>query len=93
MDINQRKELRRLIEAVMYSSTKKEAQTHTNRLEFVSSQLRSNLDGYVAGKLKKVVNYAKKASGQVSNKEHWISMVEQSWNVFETEIERKKSEI
>ena len=75
--------IRDLVNEVMYSSTNKDAQGAIRRLEFMASGLRGDLDGYSFGKLSEVIGYAKEASGQVKNKEHWVSNVEQSWYVFE----------
>lgn len=83
MDEGKLKEIRRLVDEVMYASTKKEAQNSTRRLEFLASGVRGTIGGYLSGKLSEVVIYAKEASGRVKNKEHWISCVEQSWYVFE----------
>jgi len=86
MDKNNLEELRKLVEAVIYAPTKKEAKDPIKRLEFMASQMKSSLDGYLSGKLKKVVNYAIEASGQVKNKEHWISNMEESWYILKSEI-------
>ena len=83
MDKDTLDKLRELVDAVMYSPTKKDAKDLVRRLEFMASQLSRDLDGYLSGKLDEAVSYAKEASGQVRNKEHWISNVERSWYVFE----------
>ena len=86
MDKNTLEKLRELVDAVMYAPTKKDAKDLIRRLEFMASHMKSDLDGYLSGKLSEVVSYAKEASGQVRNKEHWISNVEQSWYVFENGV-------
>jgi hypothetical protein len=86
LDSNRLKELRQLVEQVMHASTKKEAQHPIRRLEFMASTLRGEIDSYLSGKLGEVISYAKEASGQVKNKEHWTSCVERCWYVFESRI-------
>ena len=88
MDDNTLKELRKLVDEVVYASTKKDAQSPLRRLEFEASMLRGVTDPYLSGKLGEVINYAKEASGRVKNKQHWISCVEQSWYVFENGLKR-----
>ncbi|MEX2164003.1 MAG: hypothetical protein WD823_07145 [Sulfuricaulis sp.] len=89
MDKNRLEELRQLVEDVMYASTKKEAQYPIKRLEFMASTLRGEIDGYLFGKLGEVISYAKEASGQVKNKDHWISCVERCWYVFESRVDKE----
>ncbi len=86
MDQNSLEKLRELVDAVMYAPTKKDAKSLIRRLEFMTSSIKSDLDGYYSGKLSEVINYAKEASGQVRNKGHWISNIEQSWYVFENGV-------
>lgn len=86
MDKNTLEKLRELVDAVMYAPTKKDAKDLIRRLEFMASHMMSDLDGYLSGKLGEVVSYAKEASGQVRNKEHWISNVKRSWYVFENGV-------
>jgi hypothetical protein len=90
MDMNDFKEFRKLVEAVMYSDTKKESQKPIERLQFMAAQMKGDLNGYAKGILKKVVNYAKEASGRVKNKDHWISLVEENWYLLKSEIESPK---
>lgn len=89
-------ELRDLIEQVMYARTKKEAQFPLTKLERFIALKRSSilcLDPYLDGKIDQVIAYAKDASGRVTNKEHWISCVDQSWYVFENGIRNKRENI
>lgn len=91
MDDSELKELRQLVDEVMYAPTKKDAQFPLRRLEFVASGLQGAIcaiDPYLVGKLGEVIACAKTASGRVKNKRHWISCVEQCWYVFESGIER-----
>jgi len=90
MDKNTLEKLRELVDAVMYAPTKKDAKNLIRRLEFMASYMKSDLDGYLSGKLSEIVSYAKEASGQVRNKEHWISNIERSWYVFENGVKDKQ---
>jgi len=90
MDMNQLEEIRQLIERVIHSRTKAEAKPLTNRLDFAVSNVKSTLDPYFAGKLGDAATYAKEASGQVRDKQHWISCMENSWYVFESHIRQKQ---
>jgi hypothetical protein len=83
------RELRQLVDEVIYSPTKKDAQLPAKRLEFMASNLKGDIDSYLSGKLREVVSYAKEASGQAINKDHWISQVERSWYVFENGVKGK----
>ena len=87
MDANKLAELRQLVDEVVHSSTKKEAQLPIRRLEFFASGLKVDLDPYYAGKLGEVISYAKEASGNSRNKDHWISQVEQGWYTFKHGVE------
>lgn len=88
MEETKLRELKELIDQVVYAPNKKEAQSSIRRLEFIASQMKGAIDGYLAGKLSEVVSYAKEASGNVKNKDHWISNVEQSWYVFENGVKK-----
>ncbi|GIK24694.1 MAG: hypothetical protein BroJett006_09400 [Betaproteobacteria bacterium] len=77
-------ELRVLVDEVIYSRSKAEAKGPVRRLESRAAQLSSQLDSYLYGKLGEIIAYAKDASGQPRNKEHWIVCVEQCWYVFRT---------
>jgi hypothetical protein len=89
MDENTLKELRQLVDEIMYSSTKKDAHYPLKRLEFKSSELKGNINPYLSGKLSEVISFAQEASGRVRNKQHWISCVEQCWYVFERGVKRE----
>lgn len=80
---DQLKKLRNLVDEVISSTSKSRGVDAVRRLEFSASMLRAEIDPYFAGKLSEVVTYAKSASGQSRDKEHWISCVEQCWYVFE----------
>lgn len=79
-------ELQQLVAQVMYAPTKKEAQHSIKRLEFMASSLKAEIDPYFSGKLGEVISYAKKASGQVKYKDHWILCLKQCWYVFENGV-------
>lgn len=85
MDVNL-DELRDLVNEVMYADTKKEAQHSLRRLEFKAAGLKGTIDPYFSEKLGQVVLYAKQVSGRVSDKQHWISCVEECWYVFENGV-------
>jgi hypothetical protein len=86
MDKNKLTEIRKLVEQVIYSNSKSDAKPYITRLEFAASHAKSGLNSYFSGKLSEVVSYAKEASGQVKNKEHWISCMESSWYVLESHV-------
>jgi hypothetical protein len=86
MDKNKLTEIRALVEQVINSNSKSDAKPYIARLELAASHAKSGLDSYFSEKLSEVVNYAKDASGQVKNKEHWISCMESSWYVLESHI-------
>jgi hypothetical protein len=90
MDENTLKELRQLVDEIMYSSTKKDAHCPLKRLEFKSSELKGNIDPYLSGKLSEVISFAQEASGRVKSKQHWISCVEECWIAFENGVKRKR---
>ncbi len=79
MDEDRLKELRQLVDQIMYASTKKEAQYSIRRLEFMASMARSEIDPYLSGKLGEVISFAKEASGRVKDKDHWVRCVEECW--------------
>lgn len=83
MDKDTLDKLRRLVDEAIYAPTKNDAKDPIKRLELMAAGLRKDLNGYLDGKLDEIIGYAKEASGQARNKEHWISMVNQSWAVFE----------
>ena len=86
MDKNKLTEIRKLVEQVTYSNSKSDAKLYITRLKFAASHAKSGLDSYFSGKLSEVVSYAKETSGQVKNKEHWISCMESSWYVLESHV-------
>jgi hypothetical protein len=92
MDMKQLENVRELIELVIHASTKADAKPYIKRLDFAVSNFKPKLDPYFAGKLSEAATYAKEASGQVRNKEHWISCMEDSWYVFESHIRPKSDD-
>lgn len=87
MNQNILKEIKELIDEVMYSKTKIDSKNRIGRLEFMVLGVRSDLNGYLYEKLEEIVGYAKEASGQVEDKDYRISIANQSWHVFVNEIE------
>lgn len=86
MEKSQIKELRKLIEEVIYSHTKKDAKAPLELLKYKASLFDGKIDPYLFGKLRDAINYAKQASGKVQDKDHWISNVNNSWYYFEAHI-------
>lgn len=86
MSVELLNEIKDLAAAITAAPTKSETQKDVRRLEFIHTQLKGEINGYVSGKLGKVVIDAKEASGQVSNKDHRISNMKESLYVFEREI-------
>ncbi|WP_341210204.1 hypothetical protein [Alteromonas stellipolaris] len=80
-------ELRELLEHVAFASTKKEARSHLNKLKFRETNLKCMLNGYTLGHLSKAINCADQASGNVRDKEKFISDMESYWINFENEVE------
>jgi hypothetical protein len=84
-------ELLELLEYVAFADTKKEASTHLKKLKFKEANLKGVLNGYTVGKLSEAINSADQASGNVKNKEEFISHMESSWSIFESDIENGTS--
>ncbi len=76
--------LRRLVDELMFAQTKNDALTPYRKLNFAASIISSDIPSNAALKLQEVIVYAKDASGQISDKSHWVSCVESSWYVFES---------
>ena len=76
--------LKSLFEQAEFASTKSDAAKSVKQLEFACSTLK--LDPYPRTKLSEAINYAKQASGQVKDKEHWVSCMKDAWNSFEREV-------
>ncbi|MFN7716806.1 MAG: hypothetical protein ACK5QS_15210 [Pseudanabaenaceae cyanobacterium] len=94
MDQNVLDELRQIVNEVAYAATKKDVQKPLKVLEFRASVLKGTIEPYLSVKLSETITYAKEASGNVKNKEHWISCVRENWHIFESGIkqdETKKS--
>jgi len=90
-------ELKDLVDSVMNTSTKKEAKPLLIHLESLASKLESDIsDPSLFNKLTcEVIPYAKSATGQVQDKEHWKACVERAWYTFENGVnhlnERKQN--
>jgi hypothetical protein len=82
MNDNNLKDLKALVDEVIYSSTKSSAKDPVARLEFMASSLDGDIDSYYFEKLNDVIIYAKEASGQVGDKQHWINNVNNAWHIF-----------
>ena len=55
------------------------------------SNVIGSFNGYTAGKLREAVSYAKNASGISPNKQSDIDRMNNSWYVFENDIEHSLS--
>ena len=80
-------ELENLLNQVAFASSKKEAEAHVRRLEFLASGVRSEVSGYTAGKLDQAIIHAKAASGQVKNKDHQLHIMRNAWYIFKSDIQ------
>jgi hypothetical protein len=76
-----------LLESAANAPTKASAKQPLSRLRSILSVHRVKLPGYTAGKLSEAISCASEASGQVSNKEHWISTMHGAWYVFKSDVE------
>lgn len=81
-------ELQEEVSRLIWASNKAEAKPIANKLLF-----KANAFDYENPcdriKLIEAINCAKQASGQVPDKEHWISCYQRSWYVFERNIKCK----
>lgn len=84
-------EIRSLLDDVVNSMSKKDAASPSRKLDFMIANTVGHLNGYTSGKLREAGNYAKAGSGQVKNKDHYISCMNQSWDVFESDVEGGRS--
>lgn len=87
MDIEVINELNTLIEDVINSYTKADAASSLRRLEFLSGQVKPQVNPYAAEKLSQAVNYAKSAAGSVAQKEKRMANAKQAWYLFEREVD------
>ena len=82
------KDLRALIDEVVYSSTKNSAKAPLAHLEFIVSGIGDDIEPYYLEKLNDVIIYAKKASGQVEDKQHWINNINNAWYIFSNGVSK-----
>ncbi|MBP6750250.1 MAG: hypothetical protein KA144_11470 [Xanthomonadaceae bacterium] len=83
--------IRKLIDQVIYASSKNAALPYVKQLEFASSMATSKLNPYFAGKLREAVIYAKQASGKSRHKKHLILCMENSWYVLGNHVKHDSS--
>ncbi len=88
MDEKKIQEFRMLVDDVIDSPTKKDAQISLDRLKLLASSVESSIDSDLYGKLREVINSAQKASGQAQNKNHWITRLNNSWYIFERRVKK-----
>ena len=69
-------EIKILVNKAVDASNKKSAEPFIKRLDFMQKTL--YIEAYKKNVLGELVSYVKTASGQVSNKEHWMDAVTQS---------------
>ncbi len=86
LNIEELKEIRALVDDVLWAYTKSAAKPLIRKLEFKASTLRGNISPYGSTKLSEVIRYATTASGQVKDKDHWSRILENSWSVFQREV-------
>jgi hypothetical protein len=89
MNEEELKKIKRLVDEVIYSQTKRDAMRPFARLNLAISSISHKIPVSAALKLQEVAAYAKEASGQPRMKEHWISCVETSWYSFESIVSTK----
>jgi hypothetical protein len=82
------KELKRKVDAVIFTTSKADAARPLRELEFYVATNTSGLDPYLRGKLSEVVCYAKEASGQPRDKSHWAQVADSCWHEFESKLKR-----
>ena len=80
-------EIWELLESTAYATTKAYGSQSLSKLNSKLAVLRGDIPGYTAGKLSEAISCASQASGQVRNKEHWISPMHGAWYVFKSDIE------
>jgi len=76
-------ELRGLVDRLICSSSKDDAIRPCRRLELSASMISDRISPYALHKLREVISYAKEASGQPRDKEHWVLCADSSWHAFE----------
>lgn len=82
-------EIKRLVNEAIMARNKKMASTYINRLELMKSTL--EIKPNIRNILAELIAYVKEASGQVREKEHWVSAVNQSLYKLKTfQVENNK---
>lgn len=76
-----------LLEAAAHAPTKAAAKQPLSTLRSILATHRADLPGYTAGKLSEAISCASEASGQVKNKEHWVTAMHGAWYVFKSDVE------
>ncbi len=74
------KDLWKMVEAVIFSPTKAEAEPFLRELELRAASL--VLKPKARLRLTEVISYAWQASGRVNDKENWGTAAKSSWHVF-----------
>ena len=83
MEKSELSDLKDQIDSLVNAFTKKEARPLYNRLNSQASNLRGEINPRYHGKLMEAIDFAWMGSGQVQDKDHWISQMEAAWYTFE----------
>lgn len=86
MDPSKLIKLRELLCEVANSSSKKQAAIPSKSLDLMVSNVIGSFNGYTAGKLREAVSSAKSAAGISPNKQSNIVSMNNSWYVFESDV-------
>jgi hypothetical protein len=86
MDKSDIQELKRLIDRLIHAPTKATGTPIHNRLNVIASHLSGKISTYSLEKLKESISFARSASGQGRDKDHWEKSTYLSWSVFEKNI-------
>ena len=77
-------QIKDLVFEATYSSTKADASAALNQLNAIFMHHESSLEPYAREKFKELISYAKTASGRVTEKEHWINVVNSAFGKFKS---------
>ena len=78
--------LKKLLDSLVDSSTKSNAQPLYNQLNNIAEDLTDRIKPNELTKLQEIIDLAKEASGQVSHKEQFRSNMKQRWTVFKRQV-------
>jgi len=72
------KEIKELVNSAITAHSKEVAKPYIRKLKFILSSVAMEIKPTAYNVLGEVISYASEASGQVQQKEHWISCVNSS---------------